>query len=57
MLTIKHISYMKHFTIFYLTSLLFLAAACSDEESDPFGGWESGIELSAESVTLSNDAP
>lgn len=57
MLTIKHISYMKHLTIFYLTSLLFLAAACSDEESDPFGGWESGIELSAESVTLSNDAP
>lgn len=48
---------MKKHLILYLTGLLCLATACSDDDGNATDPWAGGIELSAENVTFSDAAP
>ena len=48
---------MKKHLILYLSSVLLLATACGeDDEGNAFDAWDGGMELSAETVTLNDDA-
>lgn len=48
---------MKKHLILYMTGLLCLATACNDDNDNATDPWAGGIELSAESVTLSDATP